>query len=93
MARTGSASREDLIFAVEQLTEQMRLLGNVIDDLTNELQWQFRNRGDSTSPPFMLTSLPADPTAQDWRINASGPAIVPQAGEPAVRTRPQTLFD
>ncbi|MEX2140585.1 MAG: hypothetical protein WD894_15085 [Pirellulales bacterium] len=93
MARSGSATREELIFAIEQLTEQVRLLGNIIDDLTSELQWQNRNATAPIPPPFMLTSLPADPTARDWRVNASSPQTVPQAEEPPVRNRPQSLFD
>ena len=93
MARTSSATRDELIYAIEQLTEQVRLLGNIIDDLTSELQWQNRNVPAAHTPPFVLTSLPADPTTRDWTVNAPPAAAVPTAPQSPVRNRPQTLFD
>ena len=65
MVRTGNATREELILAIDQLTEQVRLLGNIIDDLTSELQWQSLNGHAAQPPPFVLTSLPADPTTHE----------------------------
>lgn len=93
MAKTGSATREELIFAIEQLTEQVRLLGNIIDDLTTELQWQNRNATVEHRPPFVLTSLPADPTTGDWRVNAASAEPVPEAPVPPAGSRRQTLFE
>jgi hypothetical protein len=93
MAKTDSATREELIFAIEQLTEQVRLLGNIIDDLTTELQWQNRNPPNGTSLPFMLTSLSADPTTRDWRVNQPWVEAPANAASPPIHSRTQTLFD
>lgn len=91
MARTSTATRDELIFAIEQLTEQVRLLGNIVDDLTTELQWQNRNAPTSTPPPFVLTSVSSDPAARAWRVNESTPYTVCES--PMVANRPKSLFD
>jgi hypothetical protein len=86
---------EELIVAIEQLTEQVQLLGHVIDDLTSELQWQNRNQPRDREPPAALTSMPLDPTTPDWQINQHSAADLPPA--PQVSGTPRrparTLFD
>jgi hypothetical protein len=89
----SSATRAELILAVEQLTEQVRLLGNIIDDLTTELQWHNRNPTTEHPPPFVLTSMPADPTARDWRVNAASADPVSEAPASTAASRRATLFE
>ena len=89
----SSATREELILAIEHLTEQVRLLGNIIDDLTSELQWHNRNPTTEHPPPFVLTSLPADPTTRDWRVNAVGAEPVSEGPAPTAASRRETLFE
>ena len=93
MAKTASASREELILGIERLTEQVRLLGNIIDDLTNELQWQNCKSPSGSPSPFMLSSISADPTADDWRVNQTVAETDTNGPSLPIRGRTQTLFD
>ena len=60
-----------LIAAVDHLADHVQCLKQAIDELADELQWRSRQtRGDDFhAGPVVLTSMPVDPTAEDWRIN------------------------
>lgn len=57
--------------AIEELIQHVRLLTRAVDDLTTELQRrnnELRNDG-RPGPPFAMTSMPRDQTADDWELN------------------------
>lgn len=61
----------ELRAAVEHLADHVQCLTQAIDEIADELQWRSRQtRGDGFHDgPVVLTSMPVDPTAGDWRIN------------------------
>ena len=85
----------ELRAAVEQLSQQVHVLTIAIDELTEEVQWrnnQLRDAERSPSPPFVLHSMPLDPTTPDWKINQVRPAP-PSPSDAPLPTARQTLFD
>ena len=85
----------ELRAAVEQLSQHVHVLRLAIDELTEEVQWrnnQLRDSERSPPPPFVLHSMPRDPTTPDWKINQVLPARASPEAEPAHPAR-QTLFD
>ena len=85
----------DLRGTVEELRDQMRVLTTAIDDLTLELQWRNRQSQDDrySSRNPVITSMPLDPSADDWEINRLSPADLPQEAVPATSPRRHSLFD
>jgi hypothetical protein len=94
-ARTTADELAELRVSVDHLVDQVQVLVGSVDELTQEVQWRNNQlRGRIPSPtPLVLTSMPADPTAQDWKLNRFTAENLP--GEPLLaRSRPrQTLFD
>lgn len=77
--RRSPDDSEQLHEAVKRLTDAIRLMTQSVDELTTELQW--RNNQDAArdvppAPPI-LTSMPLDPLADDWRINRRSAADLP----------------
>jgi hypothetical protein len=61
-----------LIDAVETVAEQLQVLREVIDEIREEFQWAIRNdRLRCPGQVVHVTSMPADPCAEDWaeRVN------------------------
>lgn len=58
---------------VEQLTDELVVVREALDELREEVAWSLRNLMDNLppQPPTILSSMPADPTAQNWaeRLN------------------------
>ena len=80
--------------SVDQLTAEMRVIRDVLDDLRIELQYLVRNpaenRGSETIERLRVTSLPLDPAAEDFdqRVNA-----VPEKTIAELRTAAETAQD
>ena len=76
----------DLIEAVGDLKNEVRVLREAIDDLRMELEWGMRNR---QPPPAarQITSLPLDPAqpAREWadQVNRFTAADLPPENPPA----------
>jgi hypothetical protein len=61
----------DLECVIQELSDRVTALTAAIDELSDEIQWRKNHARDSGEPPrpFVLTSMPLDPCAEDWRIN------------------------
>lgn len=66
-----AADVAELRAAVEHLADHVQCLTQAIDELADQLQWRSRQtRGDRFhAGRIVLTSTPADPTAEDSQIN------------------------
>ncbi|REJ93738.1 MAG: hypothetical protein DWQ34_10080 [Planctomycetota bacterium] len=70
----GQAER--LRDAVELLGQQVAVLTEAVDRLSDELQWrnnESRPRRESAPPPAVLHSMPVDSTTDDWKLNRVRP--------------------
>jgi hypothetical protein len=71
-----AASLQDgLDHAVEVMrenTEEVGVLRDAIDELREHYRWTLNNPRPEASPPFHLTSMPIDPTADDWSARLNG---------------------
>ena len=98
---TGRSSRRsarddsaELRAAIERLTDQVRLLVQVADELLTEIQWHNnQHSGFRPSSPFRLTSMPIDPAAEDWQINRLRAADLSPLAPDTKAARPQMLFE
>jgi hypothetical protein len=94
MAKSKQPSADsDLLCAIRELCNQVRLLSTVMDDLVTEVQWLNRNRRSDDRAPFMLTSLPADPTTTDWQVNKVSATDLPAKPITPKSKRPESLFE
>ena len=59
----------DLADAVERLTDELRVVRDVLDELREQVQWASRN----PEPRVRITSLSLDPCAKDFKVNAIPP--------------------
>jgi hypothetical protein len=70
--RTSPSSETELIDAVSLMTEELKVLRIVIDELTEEVQWRNQNRDTEssrlTSRPIHSCSL--NPTSRDFAVNS-----------------------
>lgn len=70
------ASLQDhLDHAVEVMrenTEEVGVLRDAIDELRDLYQWTLNNARPNTPTPFQLSSMPVDPTADDWSARLNG---------------------
>ena len=96
-ARKAAApeQNDDLVDAVRDLTAEVRVLRDAIDELREEVQYAANNLFDPREPPLphrRITSMPKDPLADDFgeRINAYTPEDLPTDApdEPAESDRP-----
>ncbi len=75
-------SEPTLSGTVQELTEQVLVLRNAIDDLREELAWGFRNTQFSGVSPPVLKRMAPNPTASDWsdhlHFERGTPAIIEQ---------------
>lgn len=64
------STRLDLVELVKQLTQELTVLRQAVDELREEIQWGNRNPVELPSP-FRLRSMALDPAADDWaeRLN------------------------
>jgi|GEM_PF-4422909 len=79
MSQSKDDRIEQLSEVVSQLTGELQVLVNALDELREEVQWANRNSADpalSQGPSFRLTSLPLDPCARDWQVNRVDEATV-----------------
>ena len=98
MKRRSDASLADelaeLRATIERLEQVVRTLTSAVDELADEVGWrnnQFRAGGD-LPPPLVLKSMPLDPTANDWKINAVDQVADPADSSSARRPAGDTLF-
>jgi hypothetical protein len=81
--KTSPSAESDLGEAVTLLTEELKVLRIVIDELREELQWKNQNRDTDSSllsgRPIHSCSL--DPTSRDFAVNS-----VPQEAVERLRT-------
>lgn len=92
----SDAELADLRHAVEHLSQQVQVLTEAVDGLTDEIQWRNHQLRDSTEmpKPFVLRSMPLDPCADDWALNRVPPQRVAELREEAVREAPSgRLFE
>lgn len=83
-SETGTISPEqvdDLIEAVGELKDELRVLRESIDELRTELEWAMRNGWSPSSVWRHITSFPADPALSDreWadQVNRLTPEDLP----------------
>ena len=81
-SRPGSESEDSIVAALDRMTEEVRVLRQVVDELREEIQWAARNVVGETPPRLptrRITSMPLDPTCDDFaeRVNALTPADLP----------------
>lgn len=76
-----SGSNESIEEALELLRQEVAVVRQVLAEILDELQWANRNRDheDSWRVGRRITSMPVDPTADDWaeRINRHCAADLP----------------
>lgn len=92
----SNAELADLRQAVEHLSQQVQVLTEAVDSLTDEIQWRNHQLRDSTEmpKPFVLRSMPLDPCAANWEINRVKPADIARLRDEVTRTGSQgKLFD
>ena len=76
---------------VAALSEEIRILRQVLDEIREELSWANNNAQDlpdftgATSAYRRITSMSADPTARDFQVNSVDAATVSQLREEAVQ--------
>lgn len=80
----------ELHAAVDRLTDYVKVLTVAVDELTREIQWRNRQLEDPPHSPHrvILTSMPLDPTADDWQLNRVTPDDLP-SDNPALPSRAQ----
>lgn len=81
MNPTNDDRGDQLLEAVNQLADEVRVLVTALDEIREELQWANRNVGDpplSKGPRFRLTSMPLDPGTLDWQLNRVDQGTVDQ---------------
>lgn len=83
----------ELRSAIEQLSMEIQVLRQVLDELRDDYGWALQNsKIRSLPPPFVLTSMPADPLSRDWQLNRLSAADLPP--EPPTSPPSRTsLFD
>ena len=90
---------ENLASCVTELTGQIEVLRNVLDEIREDFAWAVQNGRLSTGQlprPFVLKRMAADPTAPDWaeRLNRepqaphSEPSAILDEGTPTASTSP-----
>lgn len=75
-----SPPEEDWLDALRELRDEIHVLRIALDELREEVQWANRNGhggGQGLPKPFVLTSMPLDPTAENWEINRVKPSDLP----------------
>jgi hypothetical protein len=76
----SSSSTDELAEILRELRDEVRVLRQVVDELREECQWANRNSEPLPLPPrFHLTSMPLDPTSDDWEINRLKPEDLPDS--------------
>lgn len=88
----ATATFDDLREAIQSLTEEVRVLRMAVDDLCGELQWANCNPPQASDgheqlrrpTPLLVTSLPIDPAAPGWKINAVDQATIQRLRQEAV---------
>jgi hypothetical protein len=85
----------ELRISIDELRDYIQILTRAIDDLTIELQWRNRQGNDGQFSPTtpVLTSMPIDPTTQNWQINRHTPADLPPEPPTVPQPRRHMLFD
>ena len=70
--RTSPSSETELIDAVSLLTEELKILRIVIDELREEVQWENQNRDTESSrlTSRRIHSCSLDPTSRDFAVNS-----------------------
>ena len=96
MAANPAHTNNELMARLEQLSQEVQLLQQVVDELRSEIQWASRNGRLAMLPaPMHITSMPLDPLAQDWstRLNRHCPEDLPaEESVPPAAGRQQELW-
>ena len=87
-SRSTAQALPDLQSTVRRLNQQMQVLVQAIDELTDEVQWRNNNEREASAPPLAVHSLPRDPCTDDWRINRVRPVESPSEAEPPLEAEP-----
>jgi hypothetical protein len=87
----NASESSDLIAAVGELTDEINVLRQALDELRDDVMWTVRNALSPSGAPMQLTSIPLDPTVRDFgaRINALRPGDLPAETVPE-KHKPQT---
>jgi hypothetical protein len=97
-SRTSKTTSEDsLAETLYRLREELAVIRQVLDEIAGELQWANRNREpsvDAAGSFRRITSMPLDPSAQDWaeRINQFSADDLPCADMPPTPYQSGRLF-
>ena len=72
MAKTKSNSETELVVAIQSLTEEVRVLRQVVDELREEVQWANRNPPEERAhlDGRRIRSCSLDPTSRDFTVNS-----------------------
>jgi hypothetical protein len=90
-----SPREEDWLDALRELRDEIHVLRIALDELREEVQWANRNgdrSGQRLPRPFVLTSMPLDPTAENWEINRVKPGDLPEASKSHAAVTQSSLF-
>lgn len=80
------ASDPDLYESIQRFGQQIAVLTDAVERLCDELQWRNNERckdGERSPPPFVLHSMPVDPTTDDWQLNRVRPDVSAKQAAPA----------
>jgi len=97
-SRTSEPTPEDsLAETLDRLREELAVVRQVLDEIAGELHWTNRNRelGIDVGGSFRrITSMPLDPSAQDWaeRLNQFSADDLPSADGPPTPCQSDRLF-
>jgi ABC-type transporter Mla subunit MlaD len=86
---TTDEARDALADEVRQLREEVRVVWEAVDELREALEHALRNPPEPPPPSFRLTSMAADPTADDFaeRLNAIPQQVIEAFRAEAVASR------
>lgn len=56
----------DVVEVLHLLTEEVRVLRDVLDEIREEMSWSIRNNSDRRNECTVLKQMGRDPTADDW---------------------------
>ncbi len=76
--RTSPSAESEIVDAVSLLTEELKVLRVVVDELREEVQWRNQNR--DVDPDVLvgrrIHSCSRDPTSRDFAVNTVDPGTV-----------------
>jgi hypothetical protein len=77
-SRNATTTEDAILHAIDLLTEELKVLRMVIDELRDEVQWHNQNprTNSDCSTGLRIRSLSLDPTRRDFQVNSVEPETV-----------------